>query len=76
MQTDMLERHLPRLIEELADEHTPDYYDDLFWQTARTSQRPAWTVPERWLPMLEIARRPVVARMPWQPIVVLILIAV
>jgi Tol biopolymer transport system component len=76
MQTDMLERHLPRLIEELADEHTPDYYDDLFWQTARTSQRPAWTVRERWFPMLEIARRPVTARMPWQPIAVLVLIVV
>ena len=45
---------------------TPDYYDDLFWQTAHTSQRPAWTIPERWLPMLEIARQPVVPQMPWR----------
>ena len=66
MYTDHLERHLPRLLEDLADEQTPDYYADLFWQTARTSQRPAWTIRERWLPMLEIARQPVVAQPPWR----------
>ena len=74
MQTDMLERHLPRLLDELADEHTPDYYDDLFWQTARTSQRSAWTLRERWFPMLDVARRPVMVQMPWRPIVVLVLL--
>ena len=61
MHTDQLERYLPRLLDDLADEQTPDYYDDLFWQTARTSQRSAWTLRERWFPMLEIARQPVVA---------------
>jgi TolB protein len=74
MQTDMLERQIPRLLEELADEHTPDYYDDLFWQTARTSQRSAWTIRERWLPMLEIARRPVVVQTPWRPFLLLALL--
>ncbi|MFL5675911.1 MAG: TolB family protein [Chloroflexota bacterium] len=74
MQIDVLERHLPRLLDELADPHTPDYYDDLFWQTARTSQRPAWTIRERWLPMLDIARQPVTMNVPWRPIAVLALL--
>jgi hypothetical protein len=77
MQTDMLERHLPHLLEALADEQTPEYYDDLFWQTAHTSQRSAWTIRERWLPMLEIARQPLVPHLPWRPVAVLaVLVAV
>ena len=74
MHTDQLERYLPRLLDELADEQTPDYYADLFWQTARTSQRPAWTIRERWLPMLQIARQPVVAQPPWRAIGLLVLL--
>ena len=52
----------------------PDYYDDLFTQTARTRQRPAWTLRERWLPMLEIARQPVVAQPPWRVFGLLLLL--
>ena len=37
-------------------DRTPDYRDDLFQQTARVRQRPAWMFPERWLPM-DIADR-------------------
>jgi len=74
MFADNFERSLPRLLDELADEHTPDYYADLFSQTARTSQRSAWTIPERWLPMLVIERQTVLPRVPWRPIVVLILL--
>ena len=29
----------------------PDYRDDIVRQTARMRQRPAWTFPERWLPV-------------------------
>ena len=72
--TDRFERELPVLLEALAEPQTPDYFDDLFWQTAHTSQRAGWTFLERWLPMLEIARRPVVAQMPWRPVAVLALI--
>ena len=61
MHTDQLERYLPRLLDELADEQTPDYYDDLFWQTAGTSQ-------------LEIARQPVVAQPPWRAVGLLLLL--
>ena len=67
MFTDSLERSLPWLLDELADERTPDYYDDLFSQTARTSQRSAWTIPERWLPMLDVARQRVAPQVPWRP---------
>ena len=74
MHTDLLERYMPRLLDELADERTPDYYADLFWQTAHTSQRPAWTIRERWLPVLQIARQPVVAQPPWRAIGLLILL--
>ena len=47
---------------DLAEPRTPDYFDDLLWQTARTSQRPAWTLLERWLPMADIARQPALRR--------------
>ena len=34
--------------------------DEVLRQTARTRQRPAWTFPERWLPMTDITARPVI----------------
>jgi Tol biopolymer transport system component len=71
MSTGRFDRELPGLLEDLAEPQTPDYFDDLFWQTAHTSQRAGWTFLERWLPMLEIARRPVVAQVPWRPVAVL-----
>lgn len=76
MPTDRFERQLPVLLDELAQPRTPDYFDDLLGQTARTRQRPAWTFPERWIPMLDIARQPVLTRpVPWRPIVALALLA-
>jgi hypothetical protein len=69
MPTDRFERQLPALLAELAKPRTPDYLDDLLWQTAHTSQRPAWSFPERWFPMVDIARRPVAAPpVPWRSI--------
>ena len=47
----------------------PDYYPDLFRQTARTRQRPAWSILERWLPMGVVARTAPVRQIPWRPIV-------
>jgi dipeptidyl aminopeptidase/acylaminoacyl peptidase len=61
MPTDRFDRQLPVLLDELAQPRTPDYFDDLLRQTARTRQRPDWTIPERWLPMVDIARQPVIA---------------
>jgi Tol biopolymer transport system component len=69
MPTDRFERQLPQLLNELAEPRTPDYLDDLLWQTAHTSQRPAWSLLERWLPVFEITRQPVMApRIPWRSI--------
>lgn len=58
---DRFERQLPDELSHLAAERMPDYLDDLFAQTARTRQRPAWTFPERWLPMTITLRRPMLA---------------
>jgi dipeptidyl aminopeptidase/acylaminoacyl peptidase len=52
--TEHFERQLPELLTRLAEPRTPDYFDDLLWQTGHTSQRPAWTLLERWIPMLDI----------------------
>jgi Tol biopolymer transport system component len=51
------ERDLPRLFEQLAAGPTPDYRDDIVRQTAHVRQRPAWTFPERWLPMTAVTTR-------------------
>ncbi len=68
MPTERFERQLPGLLEDLAEPQTPDYFEDLLWQTAGTSQRPAWTLLERWLPMLIARQRVVTPRVPWRPI--------
>lgn len=48
---DRIEGAMPRLLTELADPRTPDYFDIVVSRTAASSQRPGWTFPERWLPM-------------------------
>jgi Tol biopolymer transport system component len=51
-----LERALPEILDDLAAAPTLEYLDDVFSQTGRMRQRPAWTFPERWLPMADITR--------------------
>jgi Tol biopolymer transport system component len=64
-----LERNLPGILGDLAAGPSPDYLDDVFATTGRTRQRPAWTFPERWLPMADIARtRASVPTAPWRMI--------
>lgn len=58
---DRFERRLPDELHELAAERFPDYTDDLLARTARTRQRPAWSLPMRWLPMTIALRRPLLA---------------
>jgi Tol biopolymer transport system component len=71
MPTERFDRQLPELLEELSPPRTPDWFDDFVGLTARTRQRPAWTLPERWIPMTEIARQPVLApRLPLRPLAV------
>jgi Tol biopolymer transport system component len=64
-----LERDLPQILGDLATGPYPDYIDDVLATTAQRRQRAAWTFPERWLPMVDIARQPVLApRIPWRSI--------
>ena len=70
------EQDLPALIAELYLQGTPDYRDDLVQQIARVRQRPAWTFPERWLPMdLATKALPGAPRVPWRIVGVLALLA-
>ena len=68
------ERDLPVLLEDLYLAGTPDYRDDLVQRIAATRQRPAWTFPERWLPMDIATTRAATARFPWRAVGVLALI--
>lgn len=67
-----LERQLPDILEGLYLGGTPDYRDEVLAAVARTRQRPAWTLPERWLPMVDIAARP--AFLPRVPVRMLFLL--
>jgi Tol biopolymer transport system component len=63
------ERELPSLLEDLYLGPTPEYRNDVLAAATRVRQRPAWTFPERWLPMVDVARQPVLApRLPWRAI--------
>jgi dipeptidyl aminopeptidase/acylaminoacyl peptidase len=68
------EHDLPALLDDLYFAGTPDYRDDLVRQTARVRQRPAWTFPERWLPMELVTTRVPATRIPWRQIGVLALL--
>jgi dipeptidyl aminopeptidase/acylaminoacyl peptidase len=71
------EQDLPALLTDLYLAGTPDYRDDLVQQIARVRQRPAWTFPERWLPMdLATKAMPGAPRIPWRIVGVLALLAV
>ena len=51
------EQDLPALLAEVGLGPRPDYRDDIVRQTATVRQRPAWTLPERWLPMSVLTSR-------------------
>jgi len=68
------EQDLPALLADLYIGVTPDYRDDLIGQTARSSQRPAWTFLERWIPVDIATRRLPTANVPWRLIGVALLL--
>jgi hypothetical protein len=68
------EQDLPQLLAQLAEGPRPEYRDSLVEATARASQRPAWTVPGRWLPRDITARRTSVASVPLRPLALLLLV--
>jgi hypothetical protein len=70
------ESDLPALLADLYLTGTPDYRDDVVQRIERTPQRPAWTFPERWLPVELVSQRATFARTPWRQLGVLALIAV
>jgi Tol biopolymer transport system component len=69
------EQELPALLSDLYLAGTPDYRNDIVRQTARVRQRPAWTFPERWLPVELVTTRVPSTRLPWRQIGVLALLA-
>ena len=69
---DPFERRITDAIDEIAAARLPDYLDDILRQTARTSQRPRWTFPERWLPVDTALSRPTIfGRIPMRQLIVL-----
>ena len=69
------EQELPGLLDDLYLGPMPTYRDHVLRQTVRTRQRPAWLIPERWLPMVDIAGQPVlVRRLPWRTIGLVVLL--
>jgi Tol biopolymer transport system component len=73
---DRFQDDLPVTLIELADERMPDYVDNLLGRTAASSQRPAWTFPGRWIPMVDlVADRSFVPRLPWRTLLVAALLA-
>ena len=71
--TGRFERRLHVGLDELAEPRFPDYFDEVLAVTSRRRQRPAWTFPGRWIPMVDIARRPAFApSLPWRAIVLVL----
>ncbi len=48
---DVRSERLTAGLTDLAGTGAPDYRNDILRQVARTRQRPAWSFPERWIPM-------------------------
>jgi hypothetical protein len=70
-----LTRDLPQILGDLAMGPYPDYIDDVLATSATIRQRPAWTFPERWLPMVDLVRQPVLEpRLPWRSIALAIVV--
>jgi Tol biopolymer transport system component len=68
------EQDLPALLADLYLAGTPAYRDDIVQRIAGVRQRPAWTFPERWLPMELVTTRVSTPRVPWRQLAVLALL--
>jgi Tol biopolymer transport system component len=73
---DPFEQRITTAIDEIAAPRRPDYLDDILRQTARTSQRPRWTFPGRWLPAGAPTGRLASVRMSSRPMLLLLLVTV
>jgi Tol biopolymer transport system component len=64
---DRFDRRFAAGVADLAVPQFPDYFDDVLAESGRTRQRPAWTFPGRWIPMVDITQgRAMAPRMPWR----------
>ena len=71
------ELELPDRLADIAMPVRPDYRDDIVRETASMRQRPAWTLPERWIPMSVTASRVAVPpRFPWRILAVAALLLI
>ena len=71
---DRFERSVPLLLEELGMGPPPDYRDSIVGRTAAMRQRPAWTFPERWIPMETVSQRIPVAPIRWRPVALFLML--
>lgn len=72
---DPFERRITDAIDEIAAARPLDYLDDILRQTVRTSQRPRWSFPERWLNVDTALSRPMLLRrVPLRPLIILALL--
>jgi Tol biopolymer transport system component len=70
-----IERRLPQLLTELAEPRTPDYFERIVHRTAVSTQRPAWTFLERWIPMsVATFRGSFASNAPWRNLALLALL--
>lgn len=73
---DRFDRRFADMLADVAQPAYPDYIDDVLDLATRGSQRPAWTFPERWLPMRTITRSiPFAPGVPWRNLGMLALLA-
>lgn len=70
---DPFEQRITAAIDEIAAPHRPDYLDDILRQTARTSQRPRWSFPGRWLPVDALMGRWPAAHVPNRTLLLVLL---
>ena len=74
-QVERRESRLPERLAELGGTSS-DYTNDILGRTARTRQRPAWTFPGRWFPMLfHSPDRPMASTMPSRMVWILLIVA-
>ncbi len=70
---DRFDRRLESGVADLAAPRFPDYFDDVLAVTSRTRQRPAWTFPGRWIPMVDMSRQRAIAPgVPWRALAILV----
>ena len=75
---DDFDRHLSAWLDDRAPVREPELLlGQVLARTARTRRRPAWLIPERWIPMSSISTRLApTSRVPWRPVALVALLIV